>query len=378
MLVEICGLLSKAAHGPPRDPDVAAATRPYHELNGYMKVPWFFEEQGTPSSLDGKVALVVGATSGIGKAVAMELYARGCTVVITGRSHERAQNACTHIAESTTQQTAKKSHLHAIELDLVNLEDVRRFTKSFTDMFQQLHFLVLNAGGIPPPGGGQLWKTTEGFEGTYVANYLGHFLLLNLLLPILRSSAPARVSVTSSIAHWAHASALDEMLPNGYFAGMSLESKPFKDVMQQYGNTKFLQVVMCFEMQRRLRGQGITITPVIPGLIATAIGRSERGVDPSKAIFDPFSKSLPPFEGAKTTLHALLSPSMANREGFIVQPYYSPLHRSAPRLFESVLLHEIAFQRRTWGCYLWLPDPDVHRTSFAAKLFETSQVACNI
>jgi NAD(P)-dependent dehydrogenase (short-subunit alcohol dehydrogenase family) len=109
------------------------------------------------------------------------------------------------------------------------------------------------------------WVTGDGYEHVYASNYLGHFLLLQLLFPALTASVPARVTTTSSIMHWWHdADNLTALLPDNDRATASLEQHHFFNRARQYGNTKLLQICMCFELQRRLK-EAAALIGVPPG-----------------------------------------------------------------------------------------------------------------
>jgi len=359
-------------------PDIATAnlTRSYNDISKYKRVPWYHDEHATPLSLPGKVAIVTGATSGIGKAVATELYRMGATVVVTGRDLGRVTKAADAIKQAAGDCSGT---VVPMALDLSDLDDVRAFSARFLDRHSTLHYLVMNAGCIPPLHSTETanfpYISRQGYEYMYASNYLGHFLLLNLMLPTIQRSAPARISATSSIVHWFHNKNLRSILPDSEQACTSVKGASFLSSFRQYGNTKLLQVLMCFELQRRLSGQAVTVTPLSPGLIATAIGQAERGADASLPI------ALPPSEGAKTTMHALLSPSLEGECGYFLQPYYSPLHRRPPFLggfFGIFVPFEMMGQRMSWGCHKWLPHPDAHRRDFGKQLWEKSCTACGL
>ena len=253
------------------------------------------------------------------------------------------------------------------------------------------------------------------FEAVYAGNYLGHFLLTELLLPTIKATPGARVSFTSSITHWGATFDLDDLLPDGDLARGRRKDD------NVYQNSKLLQILHCFELQRRLRGTGVTLTPVAPGLIQTDIFDNDdkrKGGDFKTDVSWPMQSIE---EGCKTNLHALLSPSMEGQEGYFLQPCtrpplaleprrpqtsfasthsprppprlrtysrvrltapprgadYSPKHQNAPYFggMEQFILFEALQQRRTWGLHRWLPHPNAHRKAFASKLYDSSKAA---
>ena len=163
------------------------------------------------------------------------------------------------------------------------------------------------------------------FEAVYAGNYLGHFLLTELLLPTIKATPGARVSFTSSITHWGATFDLDDLLPDGDLARGRRKDD------NVYQNSKLLQILHCFELQRRLRGTGVTLTPVAPGLIQTDIFDNDdkrKGGDFKTDVSWPMQSIE---EGCKTNLHALLSPSMEGQEGYFLQPCTRPPLALEPR-----------------------------------------------
>ncbi|KAG7352622.1 short-chain dehydrogenase/reductase SDR [Nitzschia inconspicua] len=354
---------------------------PYHnvETGGYYHTKWWYEEVENQDLVTGDavarlandVALITGGNAGIGKGIAVELCKLGVgTVVITSRSLNRAKKTVTELVEDGI---CKKGQIQGMQVDLADLDSVHALANDFKSRFSKLNYFVENAGGVIIPGqypGPHVNK--EGFEALYAGNYLGHFLLLQLLLDLIESSHPARISLTSSIAHWGVTNNLTSLLPTkGWDARKSQENGTLIGAVEQYCNTKFLQIAMAFELQQRLGGNShITITPTAPGFINTNIpsGNREKTMPP----INPLGRS--PKHGAETTLHALFSKSIEGKTGYFLQPYWSPLHQNLPLgpLGLSVLLWEWLFQRITWGCFMWLPHPKTHDLSFQKQLWEES------
>jgi NAD(P)-dependent dehydrogenase (short-subunit alcohol dehydrogenase family) len=142
--------------------------------------------------LDGTTYLVTGANSGIGKAVARELAARGGRVFLAGRSESKTRAAIKEIIDRTG-----NTALHFLPLDLGSLSSVRACAEAFLANGEPLHALVNNAGVA-----GKRGVTDSGFELTFGTNYVGPFLLTNLLLERLRQSGPARIVNVASDAHF--------------------------------------------------------------------------------------------------------------------------------------------------------------------------------
>ncbi|XP_077576457.1 uncharacterized protein crdhl isoform X1 [Stigmatopora nigra] len=141
---------------------------------------------------DGKTVLVTGANTGIGKETCRELARRGARVVMACRDMSRAGRAAQEIRASTGNGNVVTRHL-----DLASLYSVRQFAKDFLESEDRLDLLINNAGVMMCPRG----LTEDGFETQFAVNHLSHFLLTNLLLPKLKSSAPSRVVTVASVAH---------------------------------------------------------------------------------------------------------------------------------------------------------------------------------
>lgn len=374
---------------PPSDPLERALTQPYHSVDSgeyYRNEHWWYEEENHENLQHGRrsdllqqhVALVTGANTGIGKAIAVGLCQRGVgRVVITSRSLRRAQDA---VNDMISNGSCEVGQLDAMSVDLSDFESVvRALAATFRSKYDRLNYFVENAGGILLPFGGYKgpFLTEAGFEYLYAGNYLGHFLLLNLLLDLIEQSTPARISITSSIAHWgAQTQNLTYLLPTGLGARKSQEGGGLLSGFEQYCNTKFLQIVMAFELQTRLGPYSkVTIIPVSPGLVNTNIPSIDRS---KQTAGTPFGLS--PTVGAQTTLHALFSPSVENSHGYFLQPYWTPLHQNRPLgpMGLSVLLWEWLFQRFSWGPYLWLPHPETHRRDFQKQLWDESLLAVGL
>ena len=144
------------------------------------------------TEIAGKVVIITGGNTGIGKEAAVGLAGLGARVVITSRNEERGRSARQEIAERSGNDSVE-----VMSLDLASFTSIRSFAADVLDRFDHVDVLVNNAGLILHHRA----ETQEGFEETFGVNHLGHFLLTDLLLERLRASAPARVVVVSSDAH---------------------------------------------------------------------------------------------------------------------------------------------------------------------------------
>lgn len=355
-----------------------SSTRPYHNVEEYYTTTWWSEEEHGGNSKQDTVALVTGGNSGIGKGIAMGLCQAGVgTVIITSRSLQRGK--------LTTEELISNGHckygqVEAMEVELSDLESVRSLASDFRSKYDRLNYFVENAGGFIMPGTGYAgpYVTKEGYEMLYAGNYLGHFLLLQLLLDLMQTSQPARISLTSSISHWDATKDLASLLPaTGSNARRSQENSGVKSALEQYSNTKLLQIAMAFELQNRLDADShITITPVAPGCIKTNLPSGNRSDKTALLSFVPLALNIE--RGAATTLHALFSRDLEGKRGYFLQPYWSPLHQNPSVMGAAVLLWEILFQKATWGCHVWLPHPNAHNRQFQKQLWEQSLEAVGL
>ena len=150
-------------------------------------------------STEGKTCVITGASSGIGKVSTEQLASMGARVVTVRRSQRRE--------ERTKAEVKARSGSKSVELmlaDLTSLDSVRGFARMYEESHGSLHVLLNNAGLARPRHS----LTVDGFETTFQVNYLSPFLLTNLLLPLLKRSAPSRIVNVSSVAYYGATSTL--------------------------------------------------------------------------------------------------------------------------------------------------------------------------
>jgi NAD(P)-dependent dehydrogenase (short-subunit alcohol dehydrogenase family) len=186
--------------------------------------------------------LVTGATDGLGKHVASALARRGATVLLHGRSPERLEATLEELLVQTN--TEKVGSYLA---DLSSLAAVRDLAERILSEYDRLDVLVNNAGIIVQ----ERKESEDGYELTFAVNYLSHFLLTSLLLPLLKDSAPARV-VNVASAGQSPIDFDDPMLERGY------------DAMRAYSQSKLAQIMFTFELAERLSGTGVSVNALHP------------------------------------------------------------------------------------------------------------------
>ncbi|XP_025904393.1 retinol dehydrogenase 12-like [Nothoprocta perdicaria] len=248
-----------------------------------------------PTDLTGKTVIVTGANSGIGKHVALELARRNARTILACRSRERGRAAARDIRAATG-----NAAVLPLPLDTASLASVRAFARHVLRHERHLHLLVNNAAvtGLP------FAVTPEGLEETFATNYLGPFLLTNLLLELLKASAPARIVNVSSFRHSAGTVDLRHLTGQ----------RPHGGYDQAYNSSKLMNLLFTAELARRLQGTGVTVNALSPGVVRTGIMRHFSW--PVRVLFalaGPFMKS--PEEGATSTIFCAVSEEAAGISG---------------------------------------------------------------
>src|ERR1700726_3724929 len=243
----------------------------------------------TENHLQGKICLVTGSTSGIGKVTARELANRGATVVLVSRNRAKGEATQAEIKQATGNQ-----QVELLVADLSLLEDVRRLAAEFQNTSPHLPLLVNNAGGAYPTRR----LTSEGLEATLAVNYLAPFLLTELLLDTLKASAPARIVNVSSATHATASVAFDNLQGEKTYANL-----------RNYNQAKLALLLWTYELARRLEGTGVTVNALHPGVTATNFVAGMNGPAAwAMKLLKPFL--LTPEQGAQTTLYLATSPQV--------------------------------------------------------------------
>jgi NAD(P)-dependent dehydrogenase (short-subunit alcohol dehydrogenase family) len=206
----------------------------------------------------GKNVLITGGTSGIGKATAIELAARGANVIIVGRNREKTLQVVIELKSINN-----TSIIDYFVADLSSMESVRKLADEFKAKYGKLNVLINNAGLII----GERWITADGYEYTLALDYLSPFLLTGLLTDVLRAGQPSRIIMVNSAMHLLGKIRFDDlMIKKGYTANKA------------YCQAKLANMLFTYELSSRLKGMKVTVNALNPGAVRTNFGNDLKGI----------------------------------------------------------------------------------------------------
>lgn len=297
-------------------------------------------------SLAGKVAVVTGASAGLGIETCRALAASGASIVMVARDEEKLESAAKSLRENNPD-----AQFDTALLDLADLDSVRVAAQGLLGKYPKIDLLINNAGVMACPQ----MQTAQGHEMQFGTNHLGHYLLTCLLVPALQAGAPSRVINLSSGGH--------------KFANFSFEDptylvRPY-DKWQAYGESKTANALFTVALDQRLRSFGVRAFAVHPGVIMTELSRHMEQAD-----FELLSSTAPPGEeltfksveqGAATTVWAATSPHLAEKGAIYLEncQIAEPAVQGSSSGVESYALDEAAAER------LWALSEELVGQSFA-------------
>ena len=203
--------------------------------------------------LSGRTALITGGYSGLGQETARAMAARGAHVILSGRDATKLSAAADAIAEETG------AKVDTLVCDLASLDSVRKAAKEANERFDKIDLLINNAGVMACDQA----QTADGFEMQFGTNHIGHFLLTNLLMPLVEKGDRPRIVNLSSRGH--HIAPVDFDDPN-------FERRQY-DKWVSYGQSKTANVLFAVGLEERLSDRGIHAYALHPGGIHTNLGR---------------------------------------------------------------------------------------------------------
>ena len=274
-----------------------------------------------------KVVMVTGATAGIGKITALEIARQGATTIVVGRSEAKSREVVNMIRE----QTGNPNVAYMLA-DLSSIAQTTALADKFKSRYNRLDVLVNNAGAVFLSRG----ESVDGIENTFALNHLvGYFLLTNLLLDLIKASAPARIVVVSSDAHY-----------NGTMNFDDLEGKQKYSAFGAYAQSKLANVLFTYELVRRLEGSGVTVNALHPGVVASNFGQTNNRafwIRPFKMIANLFMISEE--KGAETSIYLATSTDVEGVTGkFYDQKRQKPSSEASYREADQRRLWEVSEQ----------------------------------
>ncbi|XP_069494830.1 retinol dehydrogenase 12-like [Ambystoma mexicanum] len=245
------------------------------------------------AKLHGKVVVITGANTGIGKETASDLARRGARVVIACRDVAKGEAAASKIrAETGNEQVVVR------KLDLADTKSVGEFAERMRKEEERIHILINNAGVMMCPYS----KTVDGFEMQLGVNHLGHFLLTYLLLDVLKKSAPARIVNVSSLAH--------------HFGRIKFEDLQCEKSYQSalaYCRSKLANILFTRELAKRLKGTQVTVNALHPGSVRSELVRHSFLLSKAWTLCSFFIKT--PKEGAQTNIYCAVAEELESVSG---------------------------------------------------------------
>lgn len=236
--------------------------------------------------LTDRTVLITGSTDGVGSHVAIELARQGANVLVHGRDRQRGEAVIEEIRRNA-KGTAK-----LYQADFSSLDGVRALAAAVREDHDRLSILINNAGIGTRSGGPQRRVSVEGHELRFAVNYLSGFLLTYLLLPLLKTGAPARI-VNVASAGQMRIDFDDVMLARRY------------DGTQAYCQSKLAQIMFTIDLAKELEGSSVTVNSLHPATYMATTMVREAGVSPASTVA----------EGAEAILKLATSPELEGRSG---------------------------------------------------------------
>ena len=262
----------------------------------------------TTADMTSNVVLITGGSGGIGKETAKGVARQGATTVIVGRNKERGRQAVAEI-----QRAAGHERVAFLAADLSSQTEIRRLARQFKVDYDRLDVLINNVGGLY----GERWETADGIEATLAMNHLNPFLVTQLLLPLLKENAPARIVNLTTGGHRMARLNFDDLQARQWFRGLDI-----------YGQAKLANLLWTYEQARRLEGSGVTVNAADPGGADTSMTQNM-----TPQMVPPFMRLLWPLFGlmqrfmqtspetaAHSSIYAAAAPEMEGVTGKYIHP----------------------------------------------------------
>jgi NAD(P)-dependent dehydrogenase (short-subunit alcohol dehydrogenase family) len=250
------------------------------------------------SWIKGKVCLITGSNTGIGKETAKRLANLDSKIIMVCRNEEKGEKAKQEIIQATSNQD-----IELMICNLASLQDVKLFSEKFLATHSELHVLINNAGTFHM----KRTATSDGYESTFAVNYLAHYYLSRLLIPLLKKNSPSRIINLSSDIHRYFSIKMNDLMLERRYSGQ-----------QAYSNSKTAMILFTYKLARELGDSDVTVNAVNPGHVdtqMTTIGLPKWFT----RIRDLIVKHQTPEEGARNSVKVAVS----NELGSVSGKYFS-------------------------------------------------------
>jgi NAD(P)-dependent dehydrogenase (short-subunit alcohol dehydrogenase family) len=236
--------------------------------------------------MDGKTVLITGSTDGVGRYVATRLAAAGAKILIHGRDKVRAKTLADEIKRA--------GHIEPVfyQADLSSLADVRQLAQAVTAGHQRLDSFISNAGIGSQNEGPERRTSQDGYELRFAVNYLSGFLLANLLLPLLKASAPSRIVNVASLGQ--HPIDFDDVMITKNYSGS-----------RAYAQSKLSQIMFTIDLAEALKGSGVTVNSLHPATYMNTTMVRAGGITPMSTVE----------QGGDAILHLVSGDDVAGKTG---------------------------------------------------------------
>ena len=245
--------------------------------------------------MQGKICVVTGANSGIGKATCHKLAEMNAYVIMVCRNKEKGNKALNEIKKATGSNS-----IDLMICDFASKKSVHKFSENYKSKYKRLDILIINHGIF----NFKLQRTEEGLETMFAVNYLGSFLLLNLLLEIIKESTPSRIVIVSSDIY--------KQARKRNLHDYNFKKRKFRGFIA-YAESKLYGIMTSKFLSEKLKGTNVTINSVHPGFTKTNMGLNNRMYKIFYPLFGFLAKT--PEEGAKTPIYLASSPEVEGISG---------------------------------------------------------------
>jgi NAD(P)-dependent dehydrogenase (short-subunit alcohol dehydrogenase family) len=265
-----------------------------------------------------KIALITGASNGIGLITAIEVAKAGFKTVIAGRNKKKTIESVEIIKNKSG-----NNDIDYLIADLSIIAESKKLAEDFKNKYDRLDLLVNNAGAVIP----ELRITKDGLENTFALNHFSYFIITGLLLDLLKKAEKSRIVNVSSGAHQASVFKFENIKGE-------IEYKSFP----VYCQSKLANVLFTYELARKLKGSSVTVNCLHPGVVKTGFGTDYKGfIGLLMKIYSPFL--LTPEKGSQTSVYLSLDKEV---EGVSGKYFYKKKSiKSSPASYDEILAKKL-------------------------------------